>query len=32
MGTLKGFQNPPAIWRRQAKPASAYAVDPMEFR
>ena len=27
MGTLKGFPNPPALWLRRAKPASAYAFD-----
>jgi hypothetical protein len=26
MGTLGGFPNPPALWLRRAKPASAYAV------
>jgi hypothetical protein len=26
MGTLKGFPTPPALWLRQAKPASAYAI------
>src|SRR5688572_33012707 len=27
MGTLKGFPNPPAVWLRRAKPASAYATS-----
>jgi len=26
MGTLKGFPNPPALWRRRAKPAYANAI------
>ena len=26
MGTLKGSPNPPALWLRQAKPASANAI------
>jgi hypothetical protein len=32
MGTLKGFPNPPALWLRRAKPASAYAMDPENRR
>ena len=27
METLEGFPNLPALWLRQAKPASAYAFD-----
>ena len=26
MGTLGGFQNPPALWLRRAKPVYAYAI------
>jgi hypothetical protein len=26
MGTLGGFPNPPALWLRQAEPASAHAI------
>jgi hypothetical protein len=26
LGTLEGFPNPPALWLRRAKPASANAV------
>jgi len=31
MGTLEGFPNPPALWLRRAKPASAYAGPTWEL-